>query len=107
MTSPSPSDITLLISLDVCHRAVAVAKRFNSHQIIATVTCLPSFVEVGKGRHYICQRTEVTLRLVILGRRGTQLSKMLHTKFVFVCTALLLWVVKYVRACHLSAFGKQ
>lgn len=54
MTSPSPSDVALLISLDVCHRAVAIAKCFSSHQIIATVTGLPGFVKVGKGRHYIC-----------------------------------------------------
>lgn len=71
MTSPSPSDITcsLLISLDVCHRAVPVAKRFISHQIIAAVTCLPGLVEVGEGRHYICQRAEVTLGWIVLPNR--------------------------------------
>ncbi len=68
MTSPSPSEITcsLLISLDVCHRAVPVAKRFNSNHIIAVVACLPGLVEMGEGRHYICQRAEVTLRRIIL-----------------------------------------
>lgn len=80
MTTPSPSDIacSLLISLDVCHRAVTVAKRFNSHQIIAAVTCLPGLVEVGERRHYICQRTEVTLRWVILLNGKQPLSGMFH-----------------------------
>lgn len=80
MTSPSPSDITcsLLISLDVCHRAVPVAKCFNSHQIIAAVTCLPGLVEVGERRHYICQRTEVTLRWVILLNGKQSFSGMFH-----------------------------
>lgn len=68
MTSFSPGDIacSLLISLDVCHGAVTVTKRFNSHQIVAAVACLPGLVEVGEGRHYICQRAEVALRWVIL-----------------------------------------
>lgn len=68
VTSHSPSDITcsLLISLDVSHGAIPVAKRFNSHQIIAAVTCLPVFVEMGERRHNVRQRAEVTLRWVFL-----------------------------------------
>lgn len=83
MTSSSPSDITwcLLFSLDVSHRAIAIAKRLNSHQIIAAVTCLPGLVEVGEGCHYIRQRTKVALRWVILLIRGQFTSILLITRY--------------------------
>lgn len=79
MTSPSPSNITcsLLICLEVCHGAVPVAKRVISHHVVAAVIRFPGLVEVGEGRHYICQRAEVTMRRVIL-QKGTYFELTKH-----------------------------
>lgn len=77
--SPSPSDVTgsLLVSLDVGHGAVPIAKCLVSHQIVSTVACLPVLVEMGKGRHDVCQRAQITLRRVVLLNGEQTLSNML------------------------------
>ena len=67
-----PSDFagSLLVTLHVGHRAVAVAQGVHAHEVVAAVVTLVGLVEVGEGRHHVGQRAQVALTWVILGNGG-------------------------------------